>query len=70
MNYLLFSLSERVLEDHDTLVENMVMWTRDTKNQIMFESRPQKNDLFKCPEVCFVPYSCYNTSRQNNDCIL
>ncbi|XP_060583749.1 ras-associated and pleckstrin homology domains-containing protein 1-like isoform X2 [Ruditapes philippinarum] len=41
---------ERVLEDHDTLVENMVMWTRDTKNQIMFESRPQKNDLFKCPE--------------------
>ncbi|XP_052245813.1 ras-associated and pleckstrin homology domains-containing protein 1-like isoform X3 [Dreissena polymorpha] len=41
---------ERVLEDHDTLVENMVMWTRDTKNQILFETRPLKNDLFKSPE--------------------
>ncbi|KAL4222944.1 Ras-associated and pleckstrin y domains-containing protein 1 [Mactra antiquata] len=41
---------ERILEDHDSLVENMVMWTRDTKNKILFESRPQKNDLFRCPE--------------------
>ena len=29
----------------------MVMWTRDTKNKIMFETRQQKNDLFRCPEV-------------------
>ena len=43
--------SERILEDHDSLVENMVMWTRDTKNKILFESRHLKNDLFKCPEV-------------------
>lgn len=41
---------ERILEDHDSLVENMVMWTRDTKNKITFETRQQKNDLFKCPE--------------------
>ena len=42
---------ERILEDHDTLVENMVMWTRDTKNRILFEERGEKNDLFRRPEV-------------------
>ena len=42
---------ERILEDHDTLVENMVMWTRDTKNRILFEEREEKNDLFRRPEV-------------------
>ncbi|KAK3587966.1 hypothetical protein CHS0354_014483 [Potamilus streckersoni] len=41
---------ERILEDHDSLVENMVMWTRDSKNKVVFESRTEKNDLFKCPE--------------------
>lgn len=42
---------ERILEDHDTLVENMVMWTRDTKNRILYEEREEKNDLFRRPEV-------------------
>ncbi|ESP00750.1 hypothetical protein LOTGIDRAFT_140588, partial [Lottia gigantea] len=41
---------ERVLEDHDSLVENMVMWTRDSKNKILFEERSQKYDLFNQPE--------------------
>lgn len=41
---------ERILEDHDSLVENMVMWTRDSKNKILFEERTEKNDLFKNPE--------------------
>ncbi|XP_050418262.1 ras-associated and pleckstrin homology domains-containing protein 1 isoform X3 [Patella vulgata] len=41
---------ERILEDHDSLVENMVMWTRDSKNKILFEERQQKYDLFKQPE--------------------
>lgn len=43
--------TERILEDHDTLVENMVMWTRDTKNRILYEEREEKNDLFRRPEV-------------------
>ncbi|XP_061186037.1 ras-associated and pleckstrin homology domains-containing protein 1-like isoform X2 [Saccostrea echinata] len=43
-------LMERILEDHDTLVENMVMWTRDTNNRILFEEREEKNDLFRHPE--------------------
>ncbi|XP_033761330.1 ras-associated and pleckstrin homology domains-containing protein 1-like isoform X2 [Pecten maximus] len=41
---------ERILEDHDSLVENMVMWTRDSKNKIMFEERQEKYDLFRRPE--------------------
>ena len=44
-------ISERILEDHDCLVENMVMWTRDTKNKILFEERQEKYDLFRHPEV-------------------
>ncbi|KAK3101694.1 hypothetical protein FSP39_005551, partial [Pinctada imbricata] len=43
-------LMERIMEDHDSLVENMVMWTRDTKNRILFEEREEKNDLFRRPE--------------------
>ncbi|GAB1603573.1 ras-associated and pleckstrin homology domains-containing protein 1-like isoform X1, partial [Argonauta hians] len=41
---------ERVLEDHDSLVENIVMWTKDSKNRILFEDRVEKNELFKNPE--------------------
>ncbi|GFO38016.1 ras-associated and pleckstrin homology domains-containing protein 1 [Plakobranchus ocellatus] len=43
-------LMERILEDHDSLVESMVMWTRDSKNKIMFEDRMDKYDLFRNPE--------------------
>ncbi|XP_046580420.1 ras-associated and pleckstrin homology domains-containing protein 1-like isoform X2 [Haliotis rubra] len=43
-------LMERILEDHDSLVENMVMWTRDSKNKVLFEERAEKFDLFKHPE--------------------
>ncbi|KAK7110118.1 hypothetical protein V1264_014045 [Littorina saxatilis] len=41
---------ERLLEDHDSLVENMVMWTRDSKNKVLFEHRHEKYDLFLQPE--------------------
>lgn len=41
---------ERILEDHDCLVENMVMWTRDSKNKILYEERQEKYDLFRHPE--------------------
>ncbi|KAH9488658.1 hypothetical protein Btru_061254 [Bulinus truncatus] len=43
-------LMERILEDHDSLVENMVMWTRDSKNKVIFEERMDKYDLFRNPE--------------------
>ncbi|XP_076460386.1 uncharacterized protein LOC143293422 isoform X3 [Babylonia areolata] len=41
---------ERILEDHDSLVETMVMWTRDSKNKVLFEERQEKYNLFFHPE--------------------
>lgn len=45
----LFSL-ERVYEDHELLVENLLLWTRDSKNKLLFVERPEKTQLFLTPE--------------------
>lgn len=58
------SISERILEDHDSLVENMVMWTRDSKNKVLFEERSEKFDLFKHPEVSI--FGCSDSSLAKN----
>ncbi|CAL1537600.1 unnamed protein product, partial [Lymnaea stagnalis] len=50
VEYMPELLMERILEDHDSLVENMVMWTRDSKNKVMFQERMDKYDLFRNPE--------------------
>lgn len=41
---------ERVYEEHENLVENLLLWTRDSCNRILFEERPQKYDMFVRPE--------------------
>ncbi|CAG2184969.1 RAPH1 [Mytilus edulis] len=45
---------ERILEDHDCLVENMVMWTRDSRNRILLEERQEKFDLFRQTREIFI----------------
>ncbi|EEB15942.1 conserved hypothetical protein [Pediculus humanus corporis] len=42
---------ERVYEDHELLVDNLMMWTRDSKNKIIFNERPDKYQLFSNPET-------------------
>lgn len=42
--------TERLLEDHENLVESMLQWTRTTNNKLMFVEREDKYDLFKNPE--------------------
>ncbi|XP_045489912.1 abnormal cell migration protein 10-like [Pieris rapae] len=41
---------ERVYEDHEMLVDNLMLWTREWKNKILFAERPEKNLLFQTPE--------------------
>lgn len=45
------SLSERIFEDHENLVENLLNWTRDSHNKLMFIERIEKYALFKNPQV-------------------
>ncbi|XP_075903700.1 amyloid beta A4 precursor protein-binding family B member 1-interacting protein isoform X2 [Nelusetta ayraudi] len=41
---------ERTFEDHENLVEPLLAWTRDTENKILFQERPEKNEVFKNPQ--------------------
>ena len=41
---------QRVLEDHESLVSNMLQWKPDSPNSVRFEMRSEKYDLFARPE--------------------
>uniref|UniRef100_A0A4W3H269 Ras association (RalGDS/AF-6) and pleckstrin homology domains 1a n=1 Tax=Callorhinchus milii TaxID=7868 RepID=A0A4W3H269_CALMI len=41
---------ERIFEDHENLVENLLNWTRDSQNKLMFTERIEKYALFKNPQ--------------------
>nr|CAI5841669.1 unnamed protein product [Callosobruchus analis] len=41
---------ERFYEDHENLVDNLLLWTRDSKNKIYFVEREDKIRLFLQPE--------------------
>uniref|UniRef100_A0A8D0UHH6 Ras association (RalGDS/AF-6) and pleckstrin homology domains 1 n=1 Tax=Sus scrofa TaxID=9823 RepID=A0A8D0UHH6_PIG len=44
---------ERIFEDHENLVENLLNWTRDSQNKLIFMERIEKYALFKNPQECF-----------------
>lgn len=33
-------------------MEPLLAWTRDSENKILFQERPEKNEVFKNPQVC------------------
>uniref|UniRef100_A0AAY4EGZ2 Ras association (RalGDS/AF-6) and pleckstrin homology domains 1b n=1 Tax=Denticeps clupeoides TaxID=299321 RepID=A0AAY4EGZ2_9TELE len=41
---------DRIFEDHENLVENLLNWTRDSQNKLMFIERIEKYALFKNPQ--------------------
>lgn len=49
---------ERVYEEHELLVDNLMLWTRDSKNRLLFVERPERTLIFDCP-------SLFNTNRQS-----
>ena len=62
LNSTHLSFAERMIEDHDNLVENLLMWTRESNNRLMFVERPGKYDVFRHPEV-----SKFNVSKLENN---
>ncbi|KAG8188628.1 hypothetical protein JTE90_005981 [Oedothorax gibbosus] len=40
----------RVYEDHEHVVENLLLWTRDSCNRLFFLEKEEKYDLFKNPQ--------------------
>lgn len=49
--FAIFLFAERIFEDHENLVENLLNWTRDSQNRLMFTERIEKYALFKNPQV-------------------
>lgn len=46
----LHSFTERLFEDHELLVDNLMNWSTDSKNRVLFLQRSDKIALFHTPE--------------------
>lgn len=47
----LFLILERLFEDHELLVDNLMNWSPDSKNRVLFLQRHDKVGLFNTPEI-------------------
>lgn len=64
--YCDFCSLERVYEDHELLVENLLLWTRDSKNKLLFVERPDRTQLFLSPERYLLGQSDRNTGEYDD----
>lgn len=47
---MVFVSTERLFEDHELLVDNLMNWSNDSKNRVVFLQRDDKVTLFNKPE--------------------
>lgn len=45
-----YDITERLFEDHELLVDNLMSWSNDSKNRVVFLQRDDKVSLFNKPE--------------------
>lgn len=57
--FFVYVFLERVYEEHELLVDNLMLWTRDSKNRLLFVERPERTLIFENP-------SLFNTSTQSH----
>lgn len=58
---------ERVYEDHEMLVDQLMLWTRDSRNTLLFVERPDKYRLFTEPEEYLLVGSSSEKDRHLDD---
>lgn len=58
---------ERLYEDHELLVDKLMMWDRDSKNRILFVERTEKVMLFLRPELFLQENSGVSVSPKDMD---
>ena len=54
---------DRFFEDHENLVENILMWDRDgnSKNKLLYVERKDKYHFVSRPELYLVGFACKDT---------
>ena len=58
---------ERIYEDHEMLVDQLMLWTRDSRNTLLFVERPEKYALFSRPEDFLLVGSSSEKDRNLDD---
>ena len=58
---------ERVYEDNEMLVDQLMLWTRDSRNTLLFVERPDKYSLFSRPEEYLLVGSSSEKDRHLDD---
>ena len=58
---------ERVYEDNEMLVDQLMLWTRDSRNTLLFVERPDKYSLFSRPEDYLLVGSSSEKDRHLDD---
>ena len=60
----------RCFEDHEILMETLLSWSIESRNKILFLSRPERYDLFRRPERYLAAGSLDQWDQQSRQTLL